>query len=214
MQSFYSLAEAIHAALVDHIAHIIAQQCNLGLVDTQHCLGEGIAASLLIVVSFHGSPAPGGRGEGADGGEGDVPLIQHIHQSVILHGTGQDHAVHFAVVQGAQQRIGIILCGKADHDVVVPDEGFLADGIQGLPYIRQVQLDEGLGKHQCQIVGAAFRQALGGGAGTVIALLDIVHDLGTGGLTDAALAGNGTGDGGFGHAKITGDIINCDVSFL
>ena len=76
---------------------------------------------------------------------------------------------------------------------------------------KMVQLDERSGQHQGNVVGAAFSQTFSGGVGVVVVRLDVFLDPGTGGFADAALAGDGTGNRGFGYAQFSGDVVDSQI---
>ena len=207
-QLLAGVAEAGQAALVDDVAQVVAKQCGAARIASQDRLGEGAAAADLVVIRFHDGLALVLQGQGAEGGERDAPADQQIHDGVLLNGPGQDDAVDLAVVQGADQRDGIGLVLQADHHVVAHGEGLVHDGAHGLADEGDVQLDEVSGQGQGEVVGAALRQTLRGGVGFVIVLFDIGLHPFAGGGGDTALAGDGAGDRGLGHAQLAGDVVN------
>ena len=212
-QLLAGFAEAGETALVDDVAQIVAQQRGGLGVGGQHGLGEGEAAAQLVVVRLDGGLARVLGGQGAQGGEGDVPADQQLRDGILLHGAGQDHAVHLPVVQGPDQ--GGVVRGRlqADHDIVAQQEALVHDGAHGLTDEGHIQLDEIPGQHQSQIVGPAFRQALGGGVGLVVVFFDVCLDPLPGGGGDSALSRDGPGYGGFGNAQLPGDIVNGKTRF-
>ena len=109
---------------------------------------------------------------------------------------------------------GGIVGGQADENVIVLQKSLLADYVQAFTDIGQIQMDEGLGEHQRQIIGFALSQRLGRGTGAVIVELDVLLNPGPGGLADASFAGNGTGNGGFGYAQFPGNVVNGQITLL
>ena len=134
--------------------------------------------------------------------------MKNSHDGVVLDGSGENHAVYLPVVDGAHQGRKAVIGGQAQQDVVVLQEGFLAYVAHTLTDVGKVQLDERLRQNQRNIIGAAFCQTFGGGIGAVVVLADVFLYSDTGGFADTPLTGNSTGNGGFGHTQIPGDVID------
>ena len=192
--------------LVDVVAGAAGEQSDPPQAKLKQQPGHFLTGGGLVVVYL----GDGGVLGPSDGDKGHLVAAQKFDTGIVLDGAGEDHPVHFVAVELALQLAGVGPGDIAEQQVVPPLGCRRADASHALAQKGQVQVDEVAGDDHGQVVGLAGR-GLGAHRRFSPGLGDVVSHPAAGSLADAALAREGTGNGGLGHPQGFCDLVDGDL---